>query len=366
MNGSSGSGLSWTMKAAIPMNEGMPISQDRLQALLTQGIQALGRVNPGQRPRGKDGQPGGLVILPQDIPCLVIPDLHARPQMLQALLASRLDERGSATIEDLLEEARLSLLFLGDIPHAEGQAAARRWMHAYERLARERVEQAILCPEMEEEMQLALEALRLVIELQSRHPGRVFCLKGNHDNMTNAGDHGDHPFYKYAMEGMMGALWLRLAYGEELFPLIRAYERALPVLAAGPRFFASHAEPAWALSLEDILDYHERPEVVEALIWTANDEAAPGSVRKTMEALSASGICPPAIVWLSGHRPVAGHFARRAEGLLMQIHNPSFAQAVLVPPHERPAKALFVLVPENCGTLQRAEEVILDPSACCR
>ena len=26
-------------------------------------------------------------------------------------------------------------------------------------------------------------------------------LKGNHDNMTNAADHGDFPFYKYADEG---------------------------------------------------------------------------------------------------------------------------------------------------------------------
>jgi len=164
------------------------------------------------------------------------------------------------------------------------------------------------------EMGLSLAALQRVITLRSSYPSAVFCLKGNHDNMTNAADHGDYPFYKYADEGAMGALWLRFNYGDQLARKVREYELTLPLVATNGIFCASHAEPAIALPKELIIAYREHAEVVEALIWTANDEAVEGSVQKTLASLLGSNAKAQHASWFAGHRPVGGHFALRAGG----------------------------------------------------
>ena len=61
--------------------------------------------------------------------------------------------------------------------------------------------------------------------------------------------------------------------------------------------------------------------MVEALIWTANDEAEAGSVGLSIDALFEPGRAE-GILWFAGHRPVEGRYALRAGGRLVQFHNP--------------------------------------------
>jgi len=341
-----------------PSNGTLPAGQE-LEKALEAVVAAANTIPPAIRPRAREGSyPGGLIQLPPDKPCVLVPDVHARPDFIESLLLSVFPGI-EGTLDTALAKGLATLVFLGDIPHAEGELAARRWNRAYERIVRTHDAHAILCPEMDEEMSLSLAALLAVIDVQCRNPSSVFCLKGNHDNMTNAADHGDLPFYKYADEGRMGALWLEMRYGEKIAHLIRRYELSLPVVACGPNFCASHAEPAFPLDKERIISFREHLEVVQALIWTANDEAKPGSVARSLEALLDSREIAQHSVWFSGHRPVCDNFALRANGQLVQIHNPGLWHVVLLSPNAKQAD--FYDIQRSGGEAVHVCSLILDP-----
>jgi hypothetical protein len=299
-----------------------------------------------------------LLYLPRERPCVLVPDIHARPAFVDALFLTVFPALGEP-LRAAVEHGRVSVVFLGDIPHGEGEEAALRWIRAYERLLAAREERAILSPEMDEEMGLSLGTLLRVVELQRRFPGSVFCLKGNHDNMTNATDFGDFPFYKYADEGRMGALWLALRYGQDVCRLMRRYELSLPIAAVGDTFCASHAEPAMALSVSEIIA--RTSEAVQALIWTANGEAEEGAVAKSLEAVFASEDRARRAVWFSGHRPVSGHFTLRAQGRLVQIHNPALWQVVFL--DRAPHVADFFTVRQDRVDPDHTVGLVLDPFA---
>lgn len=333
----------------------------KVREMLLAALRILTDTSETVRPRFQTEEsryPGGLLHLDDRLPCVVVPDLHARASFVDALLEKTLPFQDT-NIRSMLGAGAIQLVFLGDIPHAEGEAARERWVKAYSRWMRDGNPLALLCPEMDKEMSLAFAALEKVIRAMERWPEHVFCLKGNHDNMTNANAHGDFGFYKYADEGAMGALWLHQRYGEEIERLIRAYERSLPLVAVHAAFCASHAEPACMLDEAALLSYRTRPDVVQALIWTGNDEAEPGSVENTLVALLGADKARHA-VWIAGHRPVAHHFGLRAGGRLLQIHNPSLQQAVLI--HGSPARADFLDFGIPGDQARLAASLILDPS----
>ena len=291
-----------------------------LGELAGEAIFALSTEDELLRPRSGTGRPGGLVRV--DSPFVaVVPDLHGRVGLLDDLLRSPAPDSPKTRLFDLLASRELSLICLGDVLNTEGPEGAVRWRRAVRRLSETRNEEGLLGPEMDEEMGASLRSLQLVMTLKARAPRAFHCLKGNHDNIRNLVADGDTAFYKYAMEGAMGAEWFRLRYGEELGMTLRRYERLLPLVASGKHFCASHAEPAFAMSLGDILDYGDRPDVVRGLIWTENEEAGEGSVMETMRAILGPVACETGL-WLAGHRPVSGDFSRRAGGRLLQFHNP--------------------------------------------
>jgi len=187
---------------------------------------------------------------------------------------------------------------------------------------------------MDLEMGKALSCVELILRAKLALPAHFHYLKGNHDNITDEEGRGDHSFYKYAAEGEMAASWFETTYGRALQDAYRDLELALPLAARGRRFVASHAEPAFVLGPEDIIEARNRPEVAEALTWTGNGEALPGSVSASLELLlgpRASGAR-----WFGGHRPVPGAYSLRADGLYVQFHNPLKQGLVLLLPGEPP------------------------------
>ena len=277
------------------------------------------------RPRDSRGRPGGLVALPL-LPTVLVPDLHARASFLSAVLEWRPPGLG-APLSNLLAAGEANLVCLGDLFHSETDSAPQRWAHAYEEYLSGWASHSA----MDEEMGLSLAVSCLVLETKAAYPRHFQCLKGNHDNVANEEGRGDHPFYKFSAEGEMVASWFERFYGRELLDAYRSVELELPVLALGDRFVASHAEPAFALRREDLIEYRSRPDVVEALIWTPNDGAEEGSVERGLSLLLGDRARPGAL-WFGGHRPVAGRYALRARGRYVQFHDPgAWRVAYLLP-----------------------------------
>jgi hypothetical protein len=305
----------------------------RLAELTEMAVSALRAEETSVRPRAAAGEPGGLVALGAPF-VAVVPDLHARARLLADLLASEPPAAEAAlgrpaaqsparntvtTIADMALGGRLAILCLGDVLNAEGQAAQARWTRAMDDLS-SGGGNALLSPSMDEEMGLSLSALCLVMLLKANLKAAFHCLKGNHDNLSNSSGDGDSGFRKYALEGAMGAEWSRLRYGEAALDAVRRYELLLPLVATGRAFCASHAEPAFPVTAPDLRNYRSHPALVRALTWTANGQAEEGAVAESLAALlggrAAGGL------WLAGHRPIPGAFGLRADGRLLQIHNP--------------------------------------------
>lgn len=341
------------------MHEYVLPSSDELSLTLKRGCSINEHALHSHRPIDPESElPGGVVYLSQSSPCVIVPDLHARPVFIEKILSTEFSGLGLPLYEALSKKTA-TMLFLGDIPHAEGIEAAKRWESAYEKILSDRSTDSILSPEMDREMGMSLRTLMKVIELQAEFPESVFCLKGNHDNMTNADDHGDLPFYKYADEGRMGAWWLLRRYGKEVFHRMRDYELSLPLVAVGWNFCASHAEPAFAISKSDIISSRAHAEIVRALIWTANEEAEEGAVFRTLVALLGSEEAAQHGAWFSGHRPVEGTFGLRAHGQLIQIHNPQREQVVFLPTQGKEME--FFRAQPSRHTLIKGASFVLDP-----
>lgn len=310
--------------------EARPAVPDLLElgGFLRRAAEAQTSLDYAVRPSKTSGAPGGLLALPENLPVLVLPDLHTRAGLLGRALEWVPPEEGNP-LRELLEQGRAFLLLLGDLFHSEGPDAPDRWeaalMEARTGYARHEA--------MDGEMARALSALDVLARLILRAPGRVACLKGNHDNSRNREGFGDHGFYKFADEGAMCSAWLWAFSPPEFREALAAFEESLPLAARGSRFAASHAEPAYPLSAADVIE--GVPETVEALTWTANGQALPGAVAECLEALVGPGAVGGGARWISGHRPVEGRYALRAEGLLVQIHAPFSFQGAWVRP-DRP------------------------------
>ncbi len=305
-----------------------PPSREEMAKFVDAAAEILAAESPEYRPRDSSGRPGGLVLLP-DLPTVLLPDIHARPDFLAAALQWQ-PPWMDAPLARLLEQGRANLVCLGDILHSEGPVGMRRWTAAYEEYRLGWSRHAL----MDEEMGLALAAARTVIAAKVSFPTRFHWIKGNHDNIADEDGRGDHSFYKFAAEGAMTASWFVAAYGDELLDGYRSVETALPVLALGRLFAASHAEPAFVLSREDVIEYRSRPDVVEALIWTANGDADENAVAESLRLLL--GPSAGQALWFGGHRPVAGRYTLRSGGRYVQFHEVGSRRAVFIPPGRAP------------------------------
>ncbi|MBL8968573.1 MAG: hypothetical protein JNG85_16325 [Spirochaetaceae bacterium] len=318
-------------------------------ALVAAALAVLGSEPPELRPRDTAGLPGGLLDLP-DLPTVLVPDLHTRVDFLAGLLAwrpplgaERTGGLGAAKagprLAELLERGEACLLCLGDAFHSEGAGAERRWRSAHVEYQSGWAARRV----MDGEMGRALACVELILDAKLAFPRRFHYLKGNHDNIANERGRGDHPFYKYAEEGAMASSWFEEFYGPELKAAYRDLELSLPLLARGGRFLASHAEPAFALGPEAVVEFRRRPEVAEALTWTRNDAAAPDAVEAGLAAFL--GDRAAGARWFGGHRPVAGRYALRAGGRFVQFHNPDRRQVVLLLPGVEPDPERDILAP---------------------
>ena len=280
--------------------------------------------NEEVRPYDSAGLPGGIVELERDIPTVIIPDLHARMDFF--LNTMRFEFSEGESVIALLSRGEVQVVCVGDGFHAEGRAA-QRWQLAYNEFKGNYKKRG----NMDEEMRESLGVMEMVMEVKTAFPRFFHFLKGNHENIANEQGGGNHPFRKYSYEGPMVTQYIRQFYGEEFFETYYEFEKNLPLFAIGRNFIISHAEPARFFDREDIIEYRDRPEVVEGLTWTANDEAEDGSVDHMLEYyLDVEE--HEGVLYFGGHRPVRGMYHLRAEGKYVQIHNPERFIIALIQP----------------------------------
>ena len=302
-----------------------PPDQDALGGDLTAALAVLYNEKSPTRPLDIEERPGGLVYLRPDLPTVIVPDIHARVDLVLSVLSLSLLPWGvPGALIDALSDESAQLLFLGDYVHAEARAA-RRWLIAFEEFQDDYSRHSAIDQEMAE----SLAVVRLIALLKSRFPPLVHCLKGNHENIANEHRDGNIPFGKFAYEGAMVAEYMRRFY-PSVFDLLYDFEKALPLVAVGPGFTAGHAEPARFFGKEEIINHRRDPEVVAGLTWTANDAAASGSVAEMLTALLPERAAHTAL-YFGGHRPIKGLYNLRAEGRYVQLHNPDRFVAAVIP-----------------------------------
>ncbi len=278
------------------------------------------------RPHAADGTAGGLVELDPQRITVVLPDIHARMELVLRALSHRLESAGrEEQLLTLLYTGEAQLVCVGDYVHAESRAYDR-WLGAYEEFmgGYRRHEN------MDAEMRESLGTVEMLLELKRAVPAEVHLLKGNHENIANEDGHGNLPFGKFATEGAMVAAFIEQFYGDDVLEAFARVEHLYPLLAIGPHFLVSHAEPQAFYPREEVIEYRQNPEVVFGLTWTPNDGAEPDSV----EQMLAHYLGTSEALHFGGHRPIAGAYELRAGGHYVQLHNPD-AEIVAVLPADR-------------------------------
>ena len=280
--------------------------------------------SPIYRPRDKKGRSGGLLDFSKDgRSVIIVPDIHARRDFIFRILSHKIN---SKRILDLVADEEVIMVCVGDAVHAETIPFARdRWLRAYEGFENGNTGNDA----MKEEMTDSLYTVAMLMELKKEFPLSFHFLKGNHENITNSSENGDHAFRKFALEGAMVKEFITDYYSEALLHVLNCYESNLSLAAIFDTFAVSHAEPRETYTREEIVNYHEHPDVIDGFTWTANDEAEEGSVINTFKNLNPLADMER-ILWFGGHRPVKGELEKRQQGRYIQIHNPDLMNIVVM------------------------------------
>lgn len=304
-------------------NEILP-SHDYLFSIVDNATTVLENEKNIWRPLSKEGIPGGLVNFSDNLPLIIVPDLHARNYFIKHILDYKikfakefLDIGEDVSVLNALENNLIRIVFVGDIVHTE-RRTIKRWQQAREEINNNNFDG----PAMTDEMCESLSTLSTVMNLKIMFPKNIHILKGNHENILNKTSCGDFAFRKYADEGNMVNKFMRERYGDDVLYLISCFEKSLPLVFASGRTVVSHAEPKDYFTREQIINARMDGFVVEGLTWTNNGEALDGTASFIIKELI-KDFDESECVYIAGHRPVTDKYNLLQNGSFIQIHNPS-------------------------------------------
>ncbi|GCE22766.1 metallophosphoesterase [Dictyobacter kobayashii] len=286
--------------------------------------------------------PGSLLHLP-DLPTLIIPDLHARREMLLAIFQTPLMEGPFAgrQVFELLQQGLINVVCVGDIVHSEERS---NWVINLD---------GEWTPELlDKEMVRSLGAGAMIMYLKLQYPEHFHCLRGNHDDM--AAEFG--PFRKFVGlkydeqdepvlvdgqsvltadkgESQIVRDWIlaREGYGQTFLDAWTQFERALPLFAQGSYYVISHTLPDISFSESDLHDPNKLRNITLAL--TSNRGINPPAIKSTLDNLGLKDIVQR---WFYGHSRVlpeknGGKYEEDLDGLLVRLNNPKKQVFAYVP-----------------------------------
>lgn len=299
-------------------------SKEKFEELLSQANAVLENESSEWRPADDGGKTGGLILLRENLPTLIVPDLHGRKDYLPDLMHYTY---GKERVFDLLKQGKVQIVCVGDGMHGERRAASR-WRQALEEYKKGFAE----CPAMAEEMTENFQTMAMVMRLKASFPRLFHFLKGNHENILDEEINGNHPFAKFAAEGPMTRAYVETFYGGDFLHLYDRFEKNLPLMARGRFFVITHARPKSNYALHRIINYRTHPEVIEGLTWTRHQVALTGATKDIMAELF--GRVGDHFVWFTGHTANRDLYNKWNEEQLIEIHNPDLRILVAVDPHE--------------------------------
>ena len=299
---------------------------DYLLSLLHKTLEIYdSEVDAFYRPKSNDGNLGGFLQFDDDIPTILVPDLHARYNFLKKLLSFKKIPNQNASVYELLKEKKLRVICLGDGLHSE-KRQRQRWLNAYDEFLKGNFINKYIKNEMSEGLSL----MCLVMETKCSFPSMFHFLKGNHENILNETANGNYSFFKFASEGEMVFDFMVNYYGIAITELYSEFESKLPLFVKGKNFLASHAEPAFYMDKKQLINSMKDEEVIKALTWTRN-----GDVEDFPAVEMLDEFLPEYknSLYFAGHRPVSENFELRDNGRFVQIQNPDRMNVVYIDPN---------------------------------
>lgn len=306
-------------------------NEDDFQAFLDKSISVLESEDSSYRPFNKKGTVGGLIDFSSSkLPVFIVPDIHGRANFLLKLLDYKIESEIS--VLDKLNENKILIVCVGDAVHAESRAYDR-WVKSFNDWQKE----VYAGPSMQEEMKENIAVWQIIMMLKNQFSQNFHFLKGNHENVTNESEYGNHSFRKFVCEGQMCCDFIRQVYNDAILHLINLWEKSLPLCAVFSSFGISHAEPFEVYSRDLIINCYEEENfnVIEGLTWTRNDDVFEQTCKKNLLNLVGK-VKNKGVLWFGGHRPVkeAKYFLRQ-KGEYLQLHNPEEMNVALVIPGKK-------------------------------
>lgn len=324
----------------ILKNKNLP-QIDFFSTLIQEFIAVLKTESIEYRALDEKGKPGSLLDFQNDeVPVLIVPDLHARPLFLYNILCLKIEGK---SVFSLLQEKKIRIICVGDALHSE-HITRVRWSEAEMEMEYGDFDG----PSMTAEMVDGLNLVCAIMKLKVMFPEYFHFLKGNHENILNSTGNGDYSFRKYVNEGQMVKRFVEKKYGNQLLCILHDAEMVLPLIAVGKNFVVSHAEPKIAYTKNMLINARNYDKVIEDLTWTDNDEAQENSVQMIINELVQNGECSN-YVYFGGHRPVHGDYNTRQNGTYIQLHNPTRQNVAYVTCERKfdPKKDLINVEQEN-------------------
>lgn len=293
--------------------------EDVLMEILDEATTVLENEDSGYRPYAESGVPGGLLDFSNnELPVIIVPDLHARPEFLHGLMSFQIN---GESVLSLLENNKCIVICVGDGIHTETlDFGYERWKKCYA----EWLQGNPSGENMKAEMLDSIRTMLFVLVLKIAFPNYFHFLKGNHENITNSEGGGDHAFHKYFMEGEQVRDFVLDYYSEGTLHLISCFEHALPICAIFKDFGVSHGEPERCYHRKEVINARGNEDLILGFTWTGNGEAWKNSVQDLYRELTSGAEWDGEhVIWFGGHRPVEGKYNLRQNGAFLQLHNPN-------------------------------------------
>jgi hypothetical protein len=215
----------------LPTVIGRPISPfDDVEAL--EVIRDLNGIMAAEayRERDDDGLPGGIIEFPEDMPIVIMGDIHARVDNVLRLIS----EGG---ILEALESDNVCLVFLGDLPHSEASGEL-------------------------EDMTSSVFILDLFAMLKLRFPRNVFSIHGNHESFSSDVAKGGVP------QGLLFRKYLKKRRGKAYVNEVEALFDKLAYVVRGNGFAACHGAPVRsAVDRQTLVNIRRYPGLQREIVW---------------------------------------------------------------------------------------------------
>ncbi len=219
-----------------------------------------------------DGAPGGVIRFPDDMPVVMIGDVHARADNMLRVIT----EGGLLAA---LERNDACLVFLGDLLHSEAMGEL-------------------------EDMKSSVLILDLFSMLKQRFPRNVFYIHGNHESFAPDVGKGGVP------QGLLFRKHLKKRRGKAYVAEIEALFGGLAFVVHGNGFGACHGAPVRSrVDYQTLVNIRRYPGIQYELVWNRlrqkNRPAGygKGSVKRFRQTLNLPKHAPLIV----GHTPQSTH-----------------------------------------------------------